>query len=79
MMGYFPNGAAGDYYRSRYCDHCINMRDKNDGRGEGCAIWDLHLLWNYDAVDDKTKRWALDHFIPEEGIEQLECEMFIKQ
>ena len=63
-MGYFSNGAEGDFYRDGYCFRCVNWRD--NGYGEGCPIMDLHMLWNSDAVGkeaDKTKAEALDHFI----------------
>lgn len=65
-MGYFPNGTSGMDYMERYCFRCSNWRDSGDGRGEGCPIMDLHLLWNYDAVGedkDKTKELALNMFI----------------
>ena len=45
-MAYFPNGTAGTMYQERYCCRCLNYRDKGDGRGPGCAVWDAHLLFN---------------------------------
>ena len=79
MMGYFPNGTSGDVYQEEYCSRCVNWRDSGDGRGFGCPIIDLHLLWNYDAVGvgaNKTKHEALAHFIPIDGINNARCLMF---
>ena len=43
-MGYFPNGTAGMDFQERFCLRCVNHRDLDDGRGEGCAVWDAHLI-----------------------------------
>lgn len=80
-MTYFPNGTEGEMFKERFCYHCKNWRDMNDGRGEGCPIIDLHILWNYDAIGkdaDKIKHEALEHFIPtgEPGAFD-ECKMFL--
>lgn len=76
-MGYFSNGTEGDIYTARYCLRCVNWRDNGSG-SEGCPIIDLHMLWNYDDVNDSKsiKQQALSHFIPREGIQNLECTMF---
>lgn len=81
-MTYFPNGESGMMFMEHFCSRCKNMRDKNDGRGEGCPIIDLHILWNYDAIGvdaDKVKHEALEHFIPtaEEYGAYDECKMFL--
>lgn len=86
-MGYFPNGESGIAYMDKYCCRCVNFRDKNDGRGPGCPIYDLHSLWNYDAVGkdaDKVKAEALEHLIPRgnpetDGDMNQECSMFLPQ
>jgi hypothetical protein len=78
-MGYFSNSTEGMMYMEEFCLKCVNWRDSGDGRGEGCPIQDLHLMWNYDAVGknaDKTKAEALSHFIPREGIENTQCTMY---
>ena len=87
-MGYFPNGTSGECYRELYCYRCSNYRDKHDGRGEGCAIWDLHFLYNSDQHDtestDPAKRatsiaWkaALSELIPETDDGTGECSLFL--
>ena len=71
-MGYFANGTEGDIYEERYCNRCVH-------RG-GCAVYFLHLDWNYEQhKDDPTsqaKAFALDLLIPRDGIENKQCEMF---
>lgn len=87
-MGYFPNGTSGECYRDAYCYGCANHRDKHDGRGAGCAIWDLHLLYNSEQhdteSDDPAKRatsiaWkaALSELIPETDEGTGECSLFL--
>jgi len=77
-MGYFSNGTEGEYYRSAYCENCIH--DINND----CPIWNLHLLWNYEAVGtnkDEDKELALEMFIPrsKNGLNNEQCKMFIKK
>jgi len=70
-MGYFSNGTEGSDYESRYCRNCSHY--------EGCPIWLLHLMWNYDArgVDgDETKANALDVLIPMDGTANLQCNFY---
>lgn len=84
-MAYFPNGTTGMDYMEHFCCRCVNFRDKNDGRGPGCPIMDLHTMWNYEAIGkdaDKIKADALNHFIPvgnpeTDGDSNGECEMFL--
>ena len=54
-MGYFSNGSEGDRYEARYCHRCINWRDKHDGRGAGCPVWDIHFVYNYDQFPEHAK------------------------
>lgn len=78
-MGYFPNGTSGVLYQEEFCSRCVNWRDLGDGRSFGCPIFDLHSLWNYDAVGtdgDAIKAEALEHFIPMDGIQCGQCTMF---
>lgn len=57
-MGYFSNGSEGLDFQGQFCFQCVNWRDLDDGRGEGCPIWDLHLLWNYDQFErEKPVIW----------------------
>ena len=85
-MGYFSNGTEGRDYQARYCYRCVNYRDLGDGRGEGCPIWDLHQLWNYDPGTPRerlvaaTKDRALDQFIPrsKDGLTNEQCKMFLE-
>lgn len=78
-MAYFSNGSEGEFYKFHFCNNCKNFRDKKDGRGVGCAVWDLHLLHN---GEEKFKE-ALDFLIPERKInkdgigEMEECSMFL--
>lgn len=69
-MAYFPNGTAGMAYQEDYCLKCRNHRDLDDGRGPGCAIWDAHLLFSYEAAGDKPEakamRKVLNVLIPED-------------
>lgn len=87
-MEYFPNGSAGDDYMESYCFKCVNWKDDGDGRGEGCPIQDLHMLWNYEACNGKkapedsakhAKFESLEHFIPhtKNGLGCEQCKMFI--
>ena len=64
-MAYFSNGSEGDNYTSQYCDRCVNWRDMNDGRGAGCPVWDIHLLYAYEECNNKGNAKAiLDTLIP---------------
>jgi hypothetical protein len=72
-MAYFPNGQSGDIYMDRYCFNCTHWKDRDDGRGPGCPVWDLHLVYNYDS----EHRPMLDSFIPmDEHMNPKECLMF---
>ena len=80
-MAYFPNGTSGLMFSEDQCVKCQNYRDKDDGRGYGCAVMDVHLLFNYDQVgeDEKAKalRACLSTLIPEDGVHAGECAMFL--
>ncbi len=59
-MAYFANGTSADIFQQEHCQDCLFF-----GR---CPIWDLHFMWNYDAIGrdaDETKAEALAHFIPD--------------
>ena len=75
-MAYFSNGCEGEGYRERYCYQCQNHRDKGDGRGEGCAVWDAHLLFNHE--EHKNPKSILHVLIPrKEGGGNAECSMYL--
>lgn len=83
-MAYFPNGTAGMMYQERFCVRCKNYRDKGDGRGPGCAVWDAHLVFpSHETVDGKCgpsrESKVLDVLIPntEDGLSAAECTMFL--
>jgi hypothetical protein len=84
-MGYFSNGTEGLMYQERYCYRCANWRDKDDGRGEGCPIMDLHFLYNTDQLNARGEREGpigdiLQILIPERdgGVFNDECSMFLE-
>ena len=82
VMAYFSNGSEGDGAREQYCDRCQNWRDRGDGRGDGCPVWDLHMAWNYDAVGkdaDETKRLALDVLWPRLKVFNGDCQLFLEK
>ena len=76
-MAYFPNGDAGDLFQIRQCFRCKNYRDKGDGRGPGCGIWDAHLLFAYVATGEQ--RLVLDTLIPMDDADVVagDCTMFV--
>lgn len=76
-MAYFPNGASGDYYMEIYCMRCQNWRDRGDGRGFGCPIWDAHTLNNYDQCKNPATEEILEILWPsKENGYPGKCSMF---
>ena len=73
MMGYFSNGAQGLDYQEAYCVKCVNYRGEEDA--EGCAIWDAHLIANYDEANNKES--ILHMLIPRDGLDNGQCLMFL--
>lgn len=71
-MGYFSNGCEGMSYEARYCDRCVHQE-----RANGCAVWDAHLLANYDECNNPDS--VLHVLIPRSanGLSNGECRMFI--
>ena len=67
-MGYFANGTCGDLYEAQWCDRCVHHG--------GCAVWLLHQVWNYEQIDNEIKKDCLDSFIPRQGVENAQCQMF---
>ncbi len=73
-MGYFSNGAEGMDYEEQYCRRCIHFGPEE---GPGCPVWMAHLLFNYDQNKDEKLASLLDVLIPRDGINNLECTMFV--
>ena len=79
-MGYFANGTEGGIFYERYCCNCANSDNREDT--PGCVVWDLHLLYNYDHVNDDQHplRVCLDSLITQEmhpdGYSVQRCAMF---
>jgi len=80
-MAYFPNGTSGMMFSEDQCCKCLNYRDKDDGRGHGCAVMDCHLLANYEQCQEdaegKMAKMLLETLIPSKGIFPGECAMFL--
>jgi hypothetical protein len=74
-MGYFSSGTEGMDYQEQFCFHCANWRDRGDGCGEGCAIWDTHLMHNGET----EKVSVLNDLIPRDGIYNGECALFLRR
>ena len=70
----FATGKAWITQQAGYCERCINYRDRQDGRGVGCPLDDMHL--------ETTSIDALDEVIPEsmtgEEYEFQQCAMFLE-
>src|ERR1017187_5131279 len=52
-MAYFPNGTAGEGFVESTCVDCVHWRDRGDGGGHGCPVFDLHLLLASDLCNKK--------------------------
>ncbi len=65
-MGYFSNGSEGHAYAAQWCARCVHE--------EGCTVWSLHLLHNYDECNKPES--MLHDLIPREGIRNGRCVMF---
>ena len=88
-MAYFPNSTAGMDFEDRYCCRCVNYRERKwmHVEGDGCPIWDLHLLLDqYGACNAEPSvapqdgglavtKYVLDYLI-EDGPPQR-CSMFV--
>lgn len=73
IMGYFSNGTEGEIYFQSYCEKCIH--------GDSCPVWDAHLAFNYDCCNatGTPGKAILDALIPRQGIENLQCTMFVRR
>lgn len=72
-MGRFSNSTESMVYMAEYCDRCQNFRDRDDERGPGCPVWDLHVI----GLEVAIHREDLELLIPTDGIDNLECTMFL--
>ncbi len=82
-MAYFANGTEGDSYMEQFCENCINWRDGRGGFGDGCPVWDIHLMYSYEECNNKegNAKKMLDHLIPmtKDNIWANECRMFLRK
>lgn len=76
-MGYFSNATEAERYQAMYCFLCINWRDPDDGRGEGCPIWDMQLMHN-QAQSRTVMAKVINEFIPRNGTDNEQCTMFVE-
>lgn len=72
-MGYFPNGTAGLNYQAEFCERCVHGQDE----GQGCAVWDAHLMRGYDECDNPES--ILHILIPRGSDGNEQCRMFIPE
>ena len=76
-MGYFSNGSEGLDFDERYCNHCVNMPEKDDA---GCPALDAHLLYSYDLCNkDKDPGKVILDMLIERGPDGIgnRCVMFL--
>lgn len=68
-MAYFSNGSEGMDYEARYCANCVH--------GGDCAVWEAHMLRNYDDCEDDSS--ILHLLIPraKDGLGNEKCRMFV--
>ena len=60
-------------YEAEYCDRCIHRVS----RDEECPVLFLHLMWNYEQCRDELKKETLELFIPQEGVFNEKCKMWV--
>lgn len=86
-MGYFSNGTEGEMFVDSYCSRCVNWRDLDDGRGFGCPVYDVHLIFAYEETGTGSNAESiLDLLIPRKVIQASdgydlpvnECAMFVE-
>lgn len=81
-MAYFPNGSSGDVFMERWCMNCIHWKLDEMSVTEGCPVWDLHMMGNYDQCKktDVGNVWktVLECLIPtkKESCYPDKCRMF---
>ena len=94
-MGSFSNGTEGEIYQEEYCYKCIHedgcpiwdlhflwVGDAISARNIEYAE-EHHRLFVKQEMKKHSpefiKKMVLDEFIPREGIENLECKMFVEK
>jgi hypothetical protein len=56
MCAFFSNGTEGQLYQEKYCfkgadgNYCVNFKDRDDGLGLGCPVWDLMLFFSVSGM-----------------------------
>lgn len=88
-MAYFSNGTEGMIYEGAVCSRCVHQdgptieqpgdRVGDNEPDDGCPVWLLHFLYNYDAVGkepDETAAATLEALIPRAGLYNGLCRMF---
>lgn len=87
-MAYFSNGTEGMDYESKYCDRCANNREHPGeplGDDPSCAVWDLHLHYNYTQHRQTELGKAIKHVLasliptPKDSVWPGECLMFLER
>ena len=81
-MGYFSNGTEWEIWANKNCHQCQHEPDDYENDPVGGPIEFLHIMWNYDAVNDREtdpRPFALDCLIPRKGIHNDQCKMFISK
>lgn len=71
-MGYFSNGAEGNYYEGEWCEKCVHCPQPDSETG--CAVWDAHEIYNYKECNNPDS--ILHILIPRKGVENEKCRMF---
>lgn len=56
---YFANGTEGEIFRNEYCDKCK--------RSEECPIWDAHMFYNYEQMENQSLKGCLTLLIDKDG------------
>lgn len=74
-MAYFPNGTDGRFFQSKWCSRCVHNQDTD----HNCPVWFVHLLYNYDQIDNEDLKSCLNKLITtrETGLHADECKMFV--
>lgn len=74
-MGYFSNGAEGDFYEAEFCSRCAHRDDVR-----GCPVWNAHLLFAYQECDSGSNaETILNMLIPiaANAAKNERCAMFV--
>lgn len=73
-MAYFSNGSEGEFYEANICAHCVHGPDVEDG----CAVWLVHLMFNYEQNTNPDLATTLELLIPRANLPGYNefCTMF---